>query len=45
MQEEEDLPEYIEPLDAALAQRGQNKVNPIMGYNNPAFSTTDLWLE
>lgn len=42
MQEEDNLSEYTEPLGAALAQRGQNKVNPIMGYNNPVFSTTDL---
>ncbi|KAM9356765.1 cadherin-related family member 2 [Symphorus nematophorus] len=46
-EEEEDdnrPPEYIEPLGAALAQRGEKKVteNPLMGYDNPAFSTTDL---
>ncbi|XP_026214145.2 cadherin-related family member 2 [Anabas testudineus] len=43
-EEEEDSwePEYIEPLGAALAQRGQKKDNPIVGFNNPAFSTTDL---
>ncbi|XP_068182001.1 cadherin-related family member 2 [Antennarius striatus] len=35
-------PEYIEPLDAALAQRDQKKINPLMAYNNPGFSTTDL---
>ncbi|XP_071313789.1 cadherin-related family member 2 [Trachinotus anak] len=45
-EEEEDddsgPPEYIEPLGAALAQRGQKKDNPLMGFDNPAFSTTDL---
>lgn len=46
-EEEEDdsgPPEYIEPLGAALAQRGQKKGsdNPHMGFTNPAFSTTDL---
>ncbi|XP_034399067.1 cadherin-related family member 2 [Cyclopterus lumpus] len=46
-EEEEDdsgPPEYIEPLGAALAQRGQKKGfdNPRIGLNNPAFSTTDL---
>uniref|UniRef100_A0A3B4U353 Cadherin domain-containing protein n=1 Tax=Seriola dumerili TaxID=41447 RepID=A0A3B4U353_SERDU len=44
-EEEEDdsrPPEYIEPLGAALAQRGQRKENPLMGFSNPAFSTTDL---
>ncbi|XP_023275085.1 cadherin-related family member 2 [Seriola lalandi dorsalis] len=44
-EEEEDdsrPPEYIEPLGAALAQRGQKKENPLMGFSNPAFSTTDL---
>ncbi|XP_068449764.1 cadherin-related family member 2 [Clinocottus analis] len=37
-------PEYIEPLGAALAQRGQKKGanNSHMGVSNPAFSTTDL---
>ncbi|XP_060905016.1 cadherin-related family member 2 isoform X2 [Labrus mixtus] len=37
-------PEYIEPLGAVLAQRGPKKgsENPHHGYNNPAFSTTDL---
>ena len=43
-EEEEDNgpPEYIEPLGAALAQRGQRKDKASMGFNNPAFSTTDL---
>ncbi|XP_059201472.1 cadherin-related family member 2 [Centropristis striata] len=47
-EEEEDddsgPPKYIEPLGAALAQRGQkkNSGNPRAGYDNPAFSTTDL---
>ncbi|KAA8589119.1 hypothetical protein FQN60_010464 [Etheostoma spectabile] len=38
------LPEYIEPLGAALAQRGQKKGsdNAPVGFNNPAFNTTDL---
>ncbi|XP_031713907.1 cadherin-related family member 2 [Anarrhichthys ocellatus] len=37
-------PEYIEPLGAALAHRGQKKGsdNPHIGFSNPAFSTTDL---
>lgn len=45
IQEEEDdgLPEYVEPLGAALAQQGRKKYSgPPMGFNNPAFSTTDL---
>lgn len=35
---------YIEPLGAALAQRGQkiSSNNPLMGDTNPIFSTTDL---
>ncbi|XP_054647918.1 cadherin-related family member 2 isoform X2 [Dunckerocampus dactyliophorus] len=45
-EEEEDngLPEYIEPLGAALAQRNQKKGsdNQQVGFSNPAFSTTDL---
>ncbi|XP_070693422.1 cadherin-related family member 2 [Pempheris klunzingeri] len=45
-EEEEDdgPPEYIEPLGAALAQRGQKKGpnNHHVGFDNPAFSTTDL---
>ncbi|XP_069387507.1 cadherin-related family member 2 isoform X3 [Paralichthys olivaceus] len=43
-EEEEDSgpPEYIEPLGAALAQRGQKRDKPHVGFNNPAFSTTDL---
>ncbi|XP_035017469.2 cadherin-related family member 2 [Hippoglossus stenolepis] len=43
-EEEEDSgpPEYIEPLGAALAQRGQKRDQPQMGFSNPAFSTTDL---
>ncbi|XP_070769788.1 cadherin-related family member 2 [Enoplosus armatus] len=45
-EEEEDggPPEYIEPLGAALAQRGQKKGsdNPRVGISNPVFSTTDL---
>ncbi|XP_042349806.1 cadherin-related family member 2 [Plectropomus leopardus] len=46
-EEEEDdsgPPEYIEPLGEALAQRGKKRTsnNPLMGFNNPAFSTTDL---
>ncbi|XP_078117590.1 cadherin-related family member 2 [Sander vitreus] len=37
-------PVYIEPLGAALAQRGQKKGsdNAPAGFSNPAFSTTDL---
>lgn len=35
-------PKYIEPLDAVIALRGQKKNNPLQGYSNPAFSTTDL---
>ncbi|XP_034739128.1 cadherin-related family member 2 [Etheostoma cragini] len=37
-------PAYIEPLGAALAQRGQKKGsdNAPVGFNNPAFNTTDL---
>ncbi|XP_053285353.1 cadherin-related family member 2 [Pleuronectes platessa] len=35
-------PEYIEPLGAALAQRGQKRDQPHVGYSNPVFSTTDL---
>ncbi|XP_062250366.1 cadherin-related family member 2 [Platichthys flesus] len=35
-------PEYIEPLGAALAQRGQKRDQPNVGFSNPAFSTTDL---
>ncbi|KAM9850109.1 cadherin-related family member 2 [Aulostomus maculatus] len=49
IQEEDDdegngPPEYIEPLGAALAQRGQKKgaEKPPMGFSNPIFSTTDL---
>ncbi|XP_044062276.1 cadherin-related family member 2 isoform X3 [Siniperca chuatsi] len=45
-EEEEDsrLPEYIEPLGAALAQRDQKSGsdNPRVGFSNPVFSTTDL---
>uniref|UniRef100_A0A3Q3M564 Cadherin domain-containing protein n=2 Tax=Mastacembelus armatus TaxID=205130 RepID=A0A3Q3M564_9TELE len=43
-EEEEDrrLPEYSEPLGAALAQRGQKKDKLCVGFSNPAFSTTDL---
>lgn len=46
-EEEEDYddsgpPEYIEPLGAALAQRGKKLDKPHVGFNNPAFSTTDL---
>ncbi|KAK5865039.1 hypothetical protein PBY51_016234 [Eleginops maclovinus] len=44
-EEEDDGPsKYIEPLGAALAQRGQKKAsnNPHVGFINPAFSTTDL---
>ena len=44
-EEEEDSgpPQYIEPLGAALAQRGQKSDQPHVGFSNPAFSTTDLW--
>lgn len=46
-EEEEDniSPEYVEVLDAALAQRGQKKgSNRLpMGFNNPAFNNIDLW--
>lgn len=43
-EEEEDSepPEYIEPLGAALAQRGEKKDKPYVAFDNPAFSTTDL---
>lgn len=45
-EEEEDNgpPEYIEPLGAALAQRGKKKTtgNADMSLSNPAFDTTDL---
>ncbi|CAJ1058170.1 cadherin-related family member 2 [Xyrichtys novacula] len=45
-EEEEDSgpPEYIEPLGAVLAHQGQKRGSekPRLGYNNPAFSTTDL---
>ncbi|XP_069026957.1 cadherin-related family member 2 [Embiotoca jacksoni] len=45
-EEEEDSgpPEYIEPLGAALAQRGQmrNPNTPHAGFTNPVFDTTDL---
>ncbi|XP_029021467.1 cadherin-related family member 2 isoform X2 [Betta splendens] len=33
---------YIEPLGAALAQRGEKRDSPRMVFSNPAFSTTDL---
>ncbi|KAK2849365.1 hypothetical protein Q5P01_009199 [Channa striata] len=39
---EDEPPEYIEPLGAALAHRGQKKEKARVGFNNPAFSTTDL---
>lgn len=48
IEEEEDEdnppPEYIEPLDAALAQRNPKKdsKSPNMGHTNHAFNTTDL---
>nr|XP_020446808.1 cadherin-related family member 2 [Monopterus albus] len=35
-------PEYIEPLGAALAQRGEKKDKARVGFKNPAFNTTDL---
>ncbi|XP_013127193.2 cadherin-related family member 2 isoform X2 [Oreochromis niloticus] len=40
----EDPPAYNEPLDEALALADQNKStdNPLMGYSNPVFDTTDL---
>ncbi|XP_067375657.1 cadherin-related family member 2 isoform X2 [Channa argus] len=42
-EEEEDRPpEYTEALGAALAHRGQKKEKHRVGFNNPAFSTTDL---
>ncbi|XP_038556212.1 cadherin-related family member 2 isoform X1 [Micropterus salmoides] len=43
-EEETGTPEYIEPLGAALAQRGQEKgsKNPRVGFSNPVFNTTDL---
>lgn len=44
-EEEEDNgePRYIEPLGAALAQRGKKKGSDKLSFDNPAFSTTDLW--
>ncbi|KAG8004170.1 Cadherin-related family member 2 [Nibea albiflora] len=43
-EEDNGPPEYIEPLGAALAQRGKKKTtdNADMGQSNPAFDTTDL---
>ncbi|XP_056143587.1 cadherin-related family member 2 [Lampris incognitus] len=44
-EDEEDFqPGYIEPLGAALAQRGkkQDSSNSKLAFSNPAFSTTDL---
>lgn len=42
-EEEDESVEYVEPLSAALAQRGQkNAGNVHVGFVNPAFSTTDL---
>lgn len=41
--------DYIEPLGAALAQRGLKKgqkkgpENTLLAFDNPAMSTTDLW--
>ncbi|CAL9707262.1 unnamed protein product [Knipowitschia caucasica] len=41
--EEQGPPMYIEPLGAALAQRGQKiSNNPLLGDDNPIFDTTDL---
>ncbi|XP_030595412.1 cadherin-related family member 2 [Archocentrus centrarchus] len=42
--EDDGPPEYIEPLGAALAQFSPKKTtdNPLMGYSNPVFDTTDL---
>ncbi|CAK6956344.1 cadherin-related family member 2 [Scomber scombrus] len=42
--EEDESAEYIEPLGAALAQRGQKNAsnNVHVGFVNPAFSTADL---
>lgn len=45
--EDEEPEEYTEALGAALAQRGQKNASDKMhvGFVNPAFSTTDLWLK
>uniref|UniRef100_A0A3Q2U6F5 Cadherin domain-containing protein n=1 Tax=Fundulus heteroclitus TaxID=8078 RepID=A0A3Q2U6F5_FUNHE len=44
--EADEPPVYNEPLEAALAQLGQNKknskTNTMVGVNNPMFDTTDL---
>ncbi|XP_028315581.1 cadherin-related family member 2 [Gouania willdenowi] len=44
LQDDSGSHEYIEPLGAALAQRGMKITsdNPKEGYTNPAFATTDL---
>lgn len=45
-EEDDNMPrEYVQALDAALAQRGQKKGfnHPPMGFNNPAFNNIDLW--
>ncbi|XP_037315940.2 cadherin-related family member 2 isoform X2 [Pungitius pungitius] len=43
IQEEEEEEDSIEPLGAALAQRGQKKSSgDHIGFSNPIFSTTDL---
>uniref|UniRef100_A0AAZ1XT94 Cadherin domain-containing protein n=1 Tax=Oreochromis aureus TaxID=47969 RepID=A0AAZ1XT94_OREAU len=40
--EDSEPPMYVEPLDAALAQQKKSTDNPLMGYSNPVFDTTDL---
>ncbi|KAM9376157.1 cadherin-related family member 2 [Pholidichthys leucotaenia] len=42
--EDSEPPGYIEPLGAALAQMDKKKStnNPLIGWSNPAFNTTDL---
>lgn len=42
--EDDRPPEYIEPLGAALAHFSPKNStdNPLMGYSNPVFDTTDL---
>ncbi|KAM7389525.1 hypothetical protein PAMP_023498 [Pampus punctatissimus] len=43
-EENDELPQFVQPLDAVLAQQGQKKgsSNGPVGFVNPAFSTTDL---
>ncbi|KAM7417961.1 hypothetical protein PAMA_017551 [Pampus argenteus] len=43
-EENDEIPQFVQPLDAVLAQQGQKKgsSNGPVGFVNPAFSTTDL---